>query len=428
MVIGIFAIMSISLADTYYVGQLGTNPLAALSFTFPVSLTISSLAIGLSAGAGSVVSRSIGVRDEAKTCRRSTDSIVLAIFIVMLISVIGYFTIRPLFSALGASGEVLDIIVRYMRIWYISMPFMIIPMVANALIRAAGDSFWPSMVMTISAIINIVITPAFVFGFWVVPAMDVEGAAIGTMIARMVSFAMALWLLIYREKMISLVLPPLQDFITSCVDIVKIAIPAAIGNAVNPIGVAVVTAIIATFGNEAVAAFGPATRIESMICIPMFALSAAIGPMAGQNWGAGDKARVKTALAQSFGFCVAWSLLMALLLYFTADFISAIFVDEPAVQNKISRYLILVPISLSGYGITMVAAGCFNAIGRPLTGLSTYLLRTAAFYIPLSWLASVMFSDIEAVFIAIAVSNALAAVGVAIFAFWRLARLEPQHS
>jgi len=76
----------------------------------------------------------------------------------------------------------------------------------------------------------------------------------------------------------------------------------------------------------------------------------------------------------------------------------------------------------------MVAAGCFNAIGRPLTGLSTYLLRTAAFYIPLSWLASVMFSDIEAVFIAIAVSNALAAVGVAIFAFWRLARLEPQHS
>jgi len=425
MVIGIFAIMSISLADTYYVGQLGTDPLAALSFTFPVSLTIASLAIGLSAGAGSVVSRAIGTKDRAKTCRRSTDSVILSIIIVLLISVVGYLTIRPLFTLLGASGDVLEIIERYMRIWYMSMPFLIIPMVANALIRAAGDSFWPSMTMSIAAIINIGITPAFVFGFWIIPAMDVEGAAIGTLIARIVSFVMALWLLIFKEKLISFVMPPLQEFIHSCIDVIKIAIPAALGNAVNPVGVAVVTAIIATFGNEAVAAFGPATRIEAMVSIPMFALSAAIGPMAGQNWGAGHKDRVIESLKQSFAFCVVWSLILAAILYFTSALISPLFVDDVGVQEKISRYLVFVPISLSGYGITIIAAGCFNAIGRPLTGLSNYLLRTLAFYIPLSWIASLMFDSIDAVFIAIAIANGLAAVGVASYTFWRLKKLSP---
>lgn len=426
MVIGIFAIMSISLADTYYVGQLGTQELAALSFTFPVSLTITSLAIGLSAGSGSVVSRAIGTKDKAKTCRRSTDSVILSILIVILISLSGYFTIRPLFSILGADGEVLNIIERYMRIWYISMPFLVIPMVANALIRAAGDSFWPSVQMTIAAIINIGVTPAFVFGFWIIPAMEVEGAALGTLIARMFSFCMALWLLIFREELVSFVLPPLKEFIHSCIDVIKIAVPAALGNAVNPLGVAVVTAIIAAFGNDAVAAFGPATRIEAMVSIPMFALSAAIGPMAGQNWGAGHKDRVMESLKQSFAFCVLWSLAMAAILYFTHQLISPLFVDDVDVQEKISRYLVLVPISLSGYGITIIAAGAFNAVGRPLTGLSSYLLRTLAFYIPLSWLASLMFDDVDSVFIAISIANTLAAVGVAAFTFWRFKCLEPE--
>lgn len=144
---GIVAIFSISIVDTYFVGQLGTDQLAALSFTFPVTMAVASLSVGLGAGASSVVSRAIGAGDKTHAKRLSTDSLLLAGVLVMFISAVGYFTITPLFTLLGASGDVLTYITQYMRIWYISMPFLVIPIVANAIIRSVGNALWPSFIM-----------------------------------------------------------------------------------------------------------------------------------------------------------------------------------------------------------------------------------------------------------------------------------------
>lgn len=147
MVVGIIATMSVSIVDTYFVGKLGTQELAALSFTFPITITIASLAIGLGAGAAAVVSQSIGAKNQKEAKRLSTDSLILATLIVIVVSLLGLATIKPLFSLLGAEGEVLSMIERYMWIWYISMPFLVVPMVANAIIRAVGDAIWPSIIM-----------------------------------------------------------------------------------------------------------------------------------------------------------------------------------------------------------------------------------------------------------------------------------------
>ena len=126
MVVGIIATMSVSIVDTYFVGKLGTQELAALSFTFPITITIASLAIGLGAGAAAVVSQSIGAKNPKEAKRLSTDSLILATLIVIVVSLLGLATIKPLFSLLGAEGEVLSMIERYMWIWYISMPFFAI--------------------------------------------------------------------------------------------------------------------------------------------------------------------------------------------------------------------------------------------------------------------------------------------------------------
>lgn len=416
MIVGIVASISVSLADAYFIGKLGTIELAAISFCFPVIMAIMSLAIGLGAGTGSIVSRAVGANRMNKAKRLATDSVVLASILVVLISVLGYLTIEPLFILLGASHDALPLIVRFMRIWYFSMPFLVIPMVANAVIRAVGDAFWPSLMMVCSSIINIILTPILIFGWGPIPAYHIEGAAWGTLIAYVFSLLFASWLLIVRERMIEWSLPVLAEILESWKQMFQVAIPAAVGNAVNPVGIAIVTAMIANFGEATVAGFGVATRIESFAVIPMLALSAVIGPVVGQNWGAQKIERVLLALKQCFKASLIWSVFIALVFWLSAPQLAALFSSESAVQEQAISYLYVVPISVFGYGWSIVAAGAFNAIGKSVTGLASYLIRVALLYVPLSTLAA-LYTDSQGVFIAISIANGVAGLLLALVSF-----------
>lgn len=423
MVFGIVAVLSISLADTYFTGLLGEAEQAALSFTFPVTLTITSLAIGLSAGAASLVSRAVGGDEMGNARRYSTDALFLATVLVIIITVIGYFSIRPIFGLLGAEGEVLDLIERYMQVWFYSMPFLVVPMVANGIVRAVGDAFWPSLIMIGSAIVNIATTPIFTFGWGPIPAMDIEGVGWGTFLARVLTLIFGLFIVIRRENLVDFAIPELGTLVKGWGEVLRIGLPAAFGNAVNPIGIAVVTAIIATFGASTVAAFGVATRIESFASIPMLALSSAIGPMSGQNWGAGNKDRVRKTLLLCYKICVGWALILAILFYFAGEPIAGLLAANNAIAQDAALYLKIVPISLFGYGIAIVTAGMFNALGRSVTGLGVYLARTMMLYVPLAWIGSLIAGE-AAIYVGIAIANGLAGLIVAIFALRWLKKTE----
>lgn len=428
MVLGVVAVISISLVDTYFVGQLGTAPQAALSFCFPVTLSVASLAIGLGAGAGSVVSRAIGAERPGEAKRRSTDSLVLAVMVVGVVCGLGYVTAEPLFRALGADPEVLPLIVRYMRIWYLSMPFLVVPMVANALIRANGDAVVPSIIMIGAAALNVGLTPALIFGRWGLPELGFDGAAVSTLVARAGTFVAALAVLVFRERLLTFDWPGLPKVIASWRKIAKVGIPAAAGNMVNPIGVAAVTALLAGFGGTTVAGFGVATRIGAFASIPMLAMSASIGPVAGQNWGADRRDRVERALTLSYGACLLWALAMAALLYGWGDVVAGILASSPEVAAEAMQYLTVVPVTLCGYGVVIVGAGAFNALGHSVLGLGYHILRTVGLYVPLSWLALSWGDDSGAVYGAIAASNAVAGVAVATFTLGWIRRSQRELS
>ena len=169
----------------------------------------------------------------------------------------------------------------------------------------------------------------------------------------------------------------------------------------------VVTAILATYGETTVAAFGVAGRIESLAAIPMLALSAAIGPIAGQSWGRGKVQRVIDALKQSYLACFVWSLIVAVILWIFAEPIIMQFSNEVSVAKEASLYLMIVPLTLWGYGCVIVTAGGYNSLGKSVSGLGFYLIRTALLYVPLAFAASLLF-DSTAVYFAIALTNFLA--------------------
>ena len=410
MVGGIFAIVAFNLADTYYVGQLGTNQLAAMSFTFPVVMTLGSLALGLGVGASSIIARAIGEGDRSRVQRFTTNSLTLGVAAVALLSTISLLTIDPLYTALGAGPEVLPFVRQYMQVWYFGMVVLVIPMVGNSAIRASGDTGTPSLIMILSAGFNIVLDPLLIFGFASVPALGLVGAAWATVISRALTLVASLLVLQFKEHMLSSRLPDLEETFYCWRDVLSVGLPAAGSNMINPISIGVITSLLATHGPLAVAGFGVASRVESLAMIALMALGASIGPFVGQNWGAGKFARVIEAMRQSYLFCLAWGVVLTGVLAVSARYIVPLFNDDAEVVRVATTYLWIVPVSYGAAGIIVVASSAFNALGKPIPAVVMTVLRMFVLYIPLAYLGSRLFGPVG-IFAAATMANIVVGAG-----------------
>ena len=410
MIWGVLAITAFSIVDTYFVGQLGTKPLAAMSFTFPVVMTLGSLAMGLGVGTSSVIARAIGEGDRDRVQRLTTDSLTLSLLIVAIFVCLGLFTIEPLFTALGAAPDILPFIRSYMQIWYFGMVFLVIPMVGNSAIRASGNTLVPSIIMIVAAGVNIVLDPFLIMGWGVFPRLEIEGAAIATVISRATTLIAALFFLHYREKMLCFNLPKFQIILASWQKILQIGLPAAATSMITPISIGLITSAIAFYGAEAVAAFGVASRIESFALIVVVALSASLSPFVGQNWGAKKYHRVHRALNLSYLFCLAWGMMMATILAPSASWLASLFNSDPQVIQIATQYLWFVPISYAAAGIIFIASSTFNALGKPIPSMIMTLSRMVVLYIPLAYFGSKLFG-INGIFAAASIANLVVGIG-----------------
>ncbi|RKX73271.1 MAG: MATE family efflux transporter, partial [Spirochaetes bacterium] len=336
MIFGIVSMGLYNIVDTFFVGQLGKEQLAALAFTFPVVLVVQSLALGIGMGTAAVVSRALGERNQKAVQRFATDSLILGLLIVGIFAAIGLATIDPLFRLLGAEGIILNYIHQYMSVWYPGMMFVIVPMIGNNSIRATGDTRTPGTVMVIGAVVNAIMDPLLIFGLGPFPALGITGAAAATLIGRSVTFTVALYVLIVREKLITFKLPRLKEIMFSWGQVLYIGIPNAATKMIVPLGAGVVTRILAQYGPEVVAGYGVATRIEFFSLAVINALSSVIGPFIGQNIGAGLTDRVKEGFKKSELFCLLIGGFLFLLFLFSGAIIAGLFNDNPQVVKTTS--------------------------------------------------------------------------------------------
>lgn len=410
MVWGLFALIAFNLVDTYFVGQLGTAQLAAMSFTFPVVLTLGNLAFGLGIGATSVIARAIGEGDMRRVQRFTTNSLTLSLTAVFLFASVGLFTIDPLFKALGAGPDILPYIREYMRIWYFGIVFLVVPMVGNSAIRAAGNTLTPSIIMTVAAGTNILLDPLLINGGLGFPRLELQGAALATVIARAVSLVAALWVLRFKEKLLSNQIPDLQETLWCWRDILVVGLPAAAASMITPISIGVITSFLSIHGAAAVAGFGLASRVESLALIAVMALASSMGPFVGQNWGAQKINRVRLALSQGYRFCLAWGVLMALVLGIGARSLAAFFNPDPNVIEIATRYFWLVPISYGAMGLLQITSSAFNAMGKPIPSIILTSTHMVGCYIPLAYLGGRVAGP-TGIFAAAVIANLLVGLG-----------------
>lgn len=419
---GIFTMMGQAFVDMWFIGRVGDRELAALSFAFPILMIVTSVAIGLGAGTSSVVARAIGAHNHRRARRLATDSLILSFGITAIISALGFFTIEPLFTLLGAPADMIPLIAGYMTILYAGVPFVVVGMVGMSSMRATGDTRLPSMLMVIASVANIILDPILIFGLGPVPAMGLNGAALAALLSRAAIFGGTLYFMRMRLDMLTFNKPDPGELRSSWADVLHVGIPAAGTNAIIPIATGVITAMLARYGPEAVAGFGVASRVESLTLVLFYALSAVIGPFVGQNIAAGRADRIFEALRLCMLFCVGTGLAVAVLLALSGAWLPTLFSDNPQVTEVSTLYLMIAPISYGAYGMVMIMNASFNGMGKPMPAVHISVSRMALIYVPLAFVANRYFG-ITGIFVAYAFANIVSGV---IAYIWARASVQEQ--
>ena len=325
---GVAVMMSFALIDTWFVAQLGGTQLAAMSYTFPVVVALSRLGIGLMAGVSSVAARRLGRNDVAGVQRLATDGVILATLVSVIASVVSLCTIRPLFALLDAAPAMLPLISDYMVVWYLGFFSFLVPMAGAGVIRGADDAKLTSAVIITGAVVNLILDPLLIFGLLGFPRLELQGAGLATVLSRLVTMVMGYWIIHHRLHLLGAWPRSFTVMRDSCRAMLVIAAPAAGTNMIIPLSSGVVVALLSGYGSAAVAGYGAATRIQELVLVVFFAITAIIGPIVGQNLGAGKIDRVKQAVRLCTVLCLAFGLLVAVGLALTATMLMSVFLND----------------------------------------------------------------------------------------------------
>lgn len=386
MSVGIFTIICFSLVDTFFVGQLGRDELAAMTFTFPVPMVITSVAFAIGVAVSSLVSRSVGAGDDHTVTLLTTHSLVLVTIIVVSLSLLGVATIDPLFQLLGASQNLMPLIHDYMEIWYLGMPFIVIPMVGNSVIRALGDASFPAVVMVVAGVVNGILDPCLIFGWWIFPEWGLKGAAVATLVSQLCAFVAGLAVLHFKYQIVTNPLLHLRSLWPSWKAIGLLAAPAFLTNLIAPFTAGFVTRLVSQYGESVVAGFGVGARIESFLSIPLMGLAASLGPFVGQNYGAKEYARIRSAVLFSQAVVWFWAVACFVTMLLWAEPLAAIFNRDPLVTESARTYLLIVTLGLVGTGVLQNAVSVFNVLGQPRIALLVTFIKVGVLYIPFALL------------------------------------------
>lgn len=358
--VGLMAVFVVDLVDMLFISMLGRDELAAaVGYAGALLFFTSSFGIGMAIAGGALVARALGAGDEELAARRATNTLILGVVLGAVFAAVVWFNLTPLAALLGASEETLDLTVGYLQIIIPSLPLLLIGMVGGAILRAHGEARLSMMATIAGGVVNAVLDPILIFGL----GLELTGAALASVAARCAIGAVALWPLLRRPD--ALARPDFTHIRDDIMPVVNIAWPAILTQLATPIGQAYVTRSMAEYGEDAVAGMAIAARLTPVAFGVIFALSGAVGPIMGQNFGAGQHDRVRRTFWEAILFTALAVLLATALLFLFRAPIADMF-SATGLQREIV-FLFCGPLALMWFfnGALFVANASFNNLGHP---------------------------------------------------------------
>ena len=234
MFLGISSMILASMIDTIYIGWIGTQQLAAVSFSFPLVMALSSVSMGLGIGATSIMSRTLGRGDRTRAYVLGTHTLLLVLILVVSLAGFGRLFGPHLFRVMGADEIILPMVTEYMNIWFIGLPLFALPMVAMSMLRALGNARIPGALMTAGAAVQVVFAPALIFGIpGIHDGIGYTGSAWAFVTSRFLTLLATTYVLTRRGM-----IRPLGDWngvLRSWGEVLRIGVPSIMTNLVGPV-------------------------------------------------------------------------------------------------------------------------------------------------------------------------------------------------
>lgn len=356
--IGLVSIFLVDFANLFYISLLGKQELAAaVGYAGTIMFFSISISIGIMISAIALVSRALGA-GERERARKLSGSALLFVTLIMVVIAIAFFPfIDATLSLLGAEGRTRAIATDFLQIVIPSMPMMGLGMGASGLLRAVGDAKRAMYVTLGAGICAALLDPVFIFAL----DLGIEGAAYVTLIARTVTVAVGLYGVIRVHDLVAL--PSLRELIDDIRRLSDIALPAVLTNIATPVGNAYVTGSIAPYGDEAVAGWAIIGRLIPVAFGFIFALSGAIGPIIGQNYGAAQYDRVRRTVTDSLFVTLVYTALVWLIVFLMRDQIIKAFNASGESAALLAFFINIVIASFLFNGAMFVANAAFNNLG-----------------------------------------------------------------
>lgn len=364
--LGLMAVFVVDLIDIIFISMLGQEALAAAAgYASTVMFFASAVNIGLSVAAGALVSRAIGADNEIDAREFATSVAIISVLVGIILPILALPNVHAILGLLGAEGEVAEKAAQYL--WIILPTTMVsgLSMTAVAVLRAHGDGSRAMYPALAGGAANGILDPILIFAL----GLGLPGAAWATVVARFVTLAMALYPAVRRYNAFTYIRP--QCVRRDARAAMRIAVPAVLGTVATPVGTAIVTREMAKYGTDAVAGMAIISRIIPVVFSVVLALSGAIGPIIGQNYGAGQMGRVREAFFDALKFVGIYVLLAAGLLFVLREPIAGLFDATGMTKNLV--LLFCGPLALASFfnGAIFVSNASFNNLGHP--GYSTLI-------------------------------------------------------
>ena len=377
-----------NLADTFWLGRYSTEALAAISLGFPLVYLFISLGLGLTVAGSVLVAQHTGAEEADAAEYAASQTVSLTLLAGLGLGALGFAFVAELLQVFSADPVVLGLATDYMEIISLGLPFLFGFTVFIALMRGAGDTVTPMLVMLGTVLLNVVIDPLLIFGVGPLPELGVEGAAVATVFSRGSAMVVGLWLMLRGTRGIRIDPGRMVPDLEFTRRILRIGVPASVENTGRALSVNAVLLIVTLFSTPVVAAFGVGIRVFSMIFMPAIAIDRGVETMTGQNIGAGREDRV--VATNRFAARASFLILSALgvLTFVFAPDIIRVFDDSPAVVAEGASFLRWIAPTFGFVGVLRAYSGGFRGAGRTLTAAAIAVLLFGFIRLPIAYVAS----------------------------------------
>ena len=400
-----------NLVDTFFLGKLGKEAIAAPSIAFPIIFFLVVFAFGFSTAGTTLISQSKGKKDQEKIDFYLGQVATIMIGSAFLVSAIGIIFADSLLKLLAVPEETFLNAYQYMTIIFIGLPFMFMSFVLQSALHGIGDSITPLLIQALTVTLNIVLDPLLIFGIGFFPRLEVQGAAIATVISRLVSSAIALTILLRGKKGLHLSFRNLKPQKKAIKLILKIGLPASVGQGVSALGFTVLQGVVNSFGTATIAAFGVANRIMSLFNMPAMGFSRATAVLVGQRLGAKDRRQAWQVMKLSVLIVGVFIVIGMAFLFFRGAVLVRIFIDDPEVLNLSTTLFRIITLGTVFYTLFTVMMGGLQGAGdtKPVMCLSAARVWVLRF--PLAYLLGYTFAlGANGIWYSMLISNLLIAV------------------